>query len=70
MGNWAWLEISDKNVGYTRNEICPITQATPGWAALLIFILVLFLIGVMEGIQVQSDHLASKLRENHPDRLG
>ena len=29
------------------------------------------LIGVMEGIQVQSDHIASIVeRENHPDRLG
>merc|ERR1712241_1476776 len=27
-------------------------QAIPGWAALLIFLLVLFLIGVMEGIQI------------------
>ena len=52
-------------------RFCPITQAIPGWAALLIFILVLFLIGVMEGIQVQSDHIASIVeRENHPDRLG
>ena len=27
-------------------------QAVPGWAALLLFILVLFLLGVMEGLQV------------------
>ena len=29
-----------------------VSQAVPGWAALLLFILVLFLLGVMEGLQV------------------
>ena len=33
--------------------MCAISQGVPGWAALLIFLVVLFLLGVMEGIQVR-----------------
>ena len=35
-------------------------QAVPGWASLIIFLVVLFLLGVMEGIQVKTMALASK----------
>ena len=42
-------------------------QVVPGWASLLIFLLVLFLIGVMEGIQVVHLSLAFPIRE--PPRL-
>ena len=42
-------------------------QVVPGWASLLIFLLVLFLIGVMEGIQVVHLSLAFPFRE--PPRL-
>ena len=38
--------------------MCAISQGVPGWAALLIFLVVLFLLGVMEGIQVSGFTLA------------
>ena len=43
------------------------SQVVPGWASLLIFLLVLFLIGVMEGIQVVDLVVAFPMRE--PPRL-
>ena len=38
------------------NETHLMYQAVPGWASLIIFLVVLFLLGVMEGIQVRSWH--------------
>ena len=38
------------------NETRLMYQAVPGWASLIIFLVVLFLLGVMEGIQVGSWH--------------
>ena len=42
------------------NETRLMYQAVPGWASLIIFLVVLFLLGVMEGIQVKTMALASK----------
>ena len=39
------------------NEKHLMYQAVPGWASLIIFLVVLFLLGVMEGIQVRPWHL-------------
>ena len=38
------------------NETRLMYQAVPGWASLIIFLVVLFLLGVMEGIQVRPWH--------------
>jgi len=51
-------------------------KAVPGWAALIIFLLVLFLLGVMEGIQIALVELKRQdpetYKESHPQayRLG
>merc|ERR1711936_811800 len=51
-------------------------KAVPGWAALIIFLLVLFLLGVMEGIQIALVELKlqdpATYKESHPKafRLG
>jgi len=41
-------------------------KVVPGWASLLIFLVVLFLIGVMEGIQVVDIVNAFPIREPAP----
>jgi len=52
------------------NEKHLMYQAVPGWASLIIFLVVLFLLGVMEGIQIALVELKRQdpatYRESHP----
>ena len=55
---WVWWKNGSYILGEgiashkSETKVKFMPQAVPGWASLLIFLLVLFLIGVMEGIQV------------------